>query len=99
MGRGSPEATTAQEALRSRVATGEWFHSIELAPGLVTPGRDPTAGGVQALQLPESLSGRSVLDGGAWDGYFSFEAERRGASRVLATDSFAWSGPNWSSKA
>jgi tRNA (mo5U34)-methyltransferase len=39
-----------------------------------------------------------VLDVGAWDGYFSFEAERRGASRVLAADHFAWHGENWSSK-
>ena len=31
---------------------------------------------------------------GAWDGYFAFEAERRGASRVLATDSFIWNGAN-----
>ena len=29
---------------------------------------------------------------GAWDGFFSFEAERRGAKRVLATDSFSWRG-------
>jgi tRNA (mo5U34)-methyltransferase len=32
----------------------------------------------------------TVLDVGAWDGFFSFEAERRGAARVLATDSFVW---------
>ena len=35
-----------------------------------------------------------MLDIGAWDGFFSFEAERRGAARVLATDSFVWSGAN-----
>jgi tRNA (mo5U34)-methyltransferase len=40
------------------------------------------------------LAGTSVLDIGAWDGFFSFEAERRGASRVLATDSFIWGGAN-----
>jgi tRNA (mo5U34)-methyltransferase len=34
-----------------------------------------------------------VLDVGAWDGWFSFEAERRGAARVLATDSWCWGGP------
>jgi len=34
----------------------------------------------------------TVLDIGAWNGFFSFEAERRGAKRVLATDSFIWSG-------
>src|SRR5262245_25907070 len=32
----------------------------------------------------------TVLDIGAWDGFFSFEFERRGAARVLAIDTFAW---------
>jgi len=40
----------------------------------------------------------SVLDIGAWDGAYSFEAERRGASRVLATDYYCWSGPGWGTK-
>jgi tRNA (mo5U34)-methyltransferase len=40
-----------------------------------------------------------VLDIGAWDGFFSFEAERRGAKRVLATDSFCWGQGGWGSKA
>ena len=35
--------------------------------------------------------GASVLDIGCWDGFFSFDAVRRGASRVLASDHFAWS--------
>lgn len=45
------------------------------------------------------VAGRTVLDIGAWDGYYSFEAERRGASRVLATDHFCWSGPGPGTKA
>ena len=45
---------------------------------------------LQLLQLPEDLTGWSVLDIGAWHGYFSFECERRGADRVLAVDRFAW---------
>jgi tRNA (mo5U34)-methyltransferase len=49
--------------------------------------------------MPADLSGKAVLDIGAWDGFFSFEAERRGASRVLATDSFCWDGGGWGSKA
>ena len=36
------------------------------------------------------LQGRTLLDIGAWNGFFSFEAKRRGARRVLATDKFAW---------
>ena len=45
---------------------------------------------LRLLQLPEDLSGWTVLDIGAWHGYFSFECERRGAERVLAVDRFAW---------
>ena len=45
---------------------------------------------VERLRLP-SLVGKSVLDIGAWDGYYSFEAERRGAVRVVALDHFVWS--------
>jgi tRNA (mo5U34)-methyltransferase len=45
---------------------------------------------LRLLQIPEDLTGKTVLDIGAWDGYFSFEFERRGAKRVLAVDSFAW---------
>ncbi len=76
----------------------DWFHSIELQPGLVTPGRDDTRKRAELLRLP-ALAGKTVLDVGAWDGFFSFDAERRGAARVMATDSFAWDGSNWSTKA
>jgi tRNA (mo5U34)-methyltransferase len=86
------------EDLRRRAADIRWFHSIELAPGFKTPGLDDTAERVGVLHLPESLRGKTVLDVGAWDGFFSFECERRGAERVLATDSFAWEGRNWSDK-
>ena len=44
------------------------------------------------MHLPD-LSGRTVLDIGAYDGFYSFEAERRGAARVLATDSWTWNWP------
>src|SRR5205807_7937958 len=42
------------------------------------------------LSLPD-LQGKSVLDIGAWDGFFSFAAERAGAARVVALDHYAWS--------
>jgi tRNA (mo5U34)-methyltransferase len=74
----------------ARAAEIEWFHSIELAPGLKTRGSDDTARRLDILHLPEDLSGKTVLDIGAWDGFFSFEAERRGAARVVALDSHAW---------
>jgi len=74
-----------------------WFHSIDLGNGLITRGQKS-----HDLLLEESEyvfrfspAGLTVLDVGAWDGFFSFEAERRGAARVLATDHFCWSGPGW----
>jgi len=76
-----------------------WFHRIDLGHGLVTPGVDDTPAKLARLGLPEDLEGCNVLDVGAWDGAFSFEAERRGAARVLATDSFIWQGLGWGSKA
>ena len=48
--------------------------------------------------FPASLVGKRVLDIGAWDGFFSYEAEKRGAEEVLATDHFCWSGPGWGTK-
>ncbi len=49
--------------------------------------------------MPADLTSKSVLDLCAWNGFFSFEAERRGARRVLAVDYFCWSGPGWGTKA
>ena len=40
---------------------------------------------LRLLKIPD-LAGKTVLDVGAWDGFFSFEFERRGAKRVLAVD-------------
>jgi tRNA (mo5U34)-methyltransferase len=45
---------------------------------------------LKLLQLPDDLTGKTVLDIGAWDGFFSFECERRGAKRVLAIDTYSW---------
>lgn len=87
------------DELQKRVAAHRWFHRIDLGNGLVTPGLDDTAAKLQRLKLPADFTGKTVLDIGAWDGFFSFEAERRGASRVVAVDSFCWSGEGWGHKA
>jgi tRNA (mo5U34)-methyltransferase len=78
------------DELRQRVAALRWYHTLDFGNGIRTPGVDDTPFRLNRLALPERLTGRSVLDVGAWDGFFSFEAERRGAARVVATDHFAW---------
>jgi tRNA (mo5U34)-methyltransferase len=90
---------TESKDLRARAEAIHWFHSIDLGGGVITRGDDDTPAKLRTLGMPDDLAGRSVLDIGAWDGFFSFEAERRGAERVLATDHFCWSGPGWGTKA
>jgi tRNA (mo5U34)-methyltransferase len=70
-----------------------WFHSIDLGNGVVTPGKKSPKvlrAEADAIFGPLDLRGKSVLDIGAWNGYFSFEAKRRQAHRVLATDHHCW---------
>jgi len=75
------------EQLRQRVAAVPfWWHSIDLGQGVVTPGLDRSAERLRRLGMPATLAGKAVLDIGAWDGFYSFEAERRGAGRVVAMD-------------
>jgi tRNA (mo5U34)-methyltransferase len=93
------QPTHQAQLLAQRVAEISWWHTIDLGHGLVTPGKDKSHEKLATLHLPTDLTGKTVLDVGAWDGYFSFEAERRGASRVLATDSYSWGGQGWGSKA
>ena len=86
------------DELKKEVSKIKWFHSIDLGNGIVTPGQCKNSAMMEILGMPEDLSGMTVLDIGAWDGYYSFEAERRGAKRVLATDHFCWDGEGWGTK-
>jgi tRNA (mo5U34)-methyltransferase len=62
-----------------------WHHDFEIIPGVRTRGSYDPANLWKELQLPENLQGMSLADVGASNGYFSFEARRRGA-RVVAFD-------------
>jgi tRNA (mo5U34)-methyltransferase len=73
----------AQEAIAKRP---RWHHRIEVAPGVWTPGLQDTQTLLTQIGIPEDLSEMRVLDIGARDGFFTFEAERRGAREVVALD-------------
>ncbi len=73
--------------LQDAIAKFAWYQRIPLGDDLATPGEDTyTLKKLPLLELPEDLSGRSVLDIGCGEGFFAFEAERRGAAPVLAVD-------------
>jgi tRNA (mo5U34)-methyltransferase len=83
------------EALRRRVKelSGEFHSPVDFGNGIVAKGprvQRRFARRLRLLKIPQDLTGKTVLDIGAWDGYFTFEFERRGAKRVLAVDRYAW---------
>ena len=85
-------------SLQQQVAELPWYHVMELPGGVVTPGVDDPRDRLDLLEIPDDLSGLSVLDIGAWDGFFSFECERRGAAKVVAADWWAWQEATHGSK-
>src|SRR5947209_9034765 len=72
--------------LQAEVDALEWYHTIELAPGVVTPGWHDTRPIVRQIPFPSSLAGKRCLDVGTFDGFWAFEMERRGAAEVVAID-------------
>ena len=62
-----------------------WYHTLELAPGVVTPGWFDLRPIVSLLPWPD-VRGKRCLDVGTYDGFLAFELERRGAAEVVATD-------------
>ncbi len=81
---------SATATMQDELEKINWFHRINLGGGVVTPGIDDTPTKLGQVRLPADLTGKTVLDIGAWDGFFSFEAERRGARRVVALDGGVW---------
>jgi tRNA (mo5U34)-methyltransferase len=78
--------TTVSE-LQAQVDSLIWYHTMDLGQGVVTDGFCKKY--LENGHLPD-FKGKSVLDIGAWDGYYSFLAEREGASKVVALDHYVW---------
>ncbi|MGH2953227.1 MAG: class I SAM-dependent methyltransferase [Solirubrobacterales bacterium] len=70
-----------------------WYHTIELAPGVVTPGQVDLRR-VAPRVLPDEMSGLRALDVGTFDGFWAFEMERRGA-QVVALDAPSLESADW----
>jgi len=80
-----------QELTRRIAEKGDWFHNINLHGVWTAPnhflGDFPNVKWKHiAPELPQDLSGASVLDIGCNGGFYSIELKKRGASRVLGVD-------------
>ena len=63
-----------------------WHQRWEIFDGVFTPGRNPVSELLDGVGLPKDLTGKRILDVGAFNCCFSFECERRGAAEVVAMD-------------
>jgi tRNA (mo5U34)-methyltransferase len=61
-----------------------WHQRWQVFQGVYTPGHNSIEEMCDDLQVPKDLTGKRVLDIGAWNGCLTFECERRGASEVVA---------------
>jgi tRNA (mo5U34)-methyltransferase len=87
-----PERSVAEEAeIEKDAARYQWYHRIQLTSRYTTPGicgwgRDSDFEKKYLFPGAPELAGKSLLDIGAMNGFFAFEAERRGAYPVTAID-------------
>lgn len=81
-----PSVPLTGSKLAEQVSGINWYHTIDLGGGVVTPGYYDHAPILPHYALPERLDGMRVLDIACFDGFWSFEFERRGAAEVVALD-------------
>lgn len=74
------------DALRAHVEGRQWYHTLEVRPGITTPGWFDLRETVDDVPLPRSLTGLRCLDVGTFDGFWAFTMEDRGADEVVAVD-------------
>jgi tRNA (mo5U34)-methyltransferase len=67
-------------------AVPSWHQRWEIFKDVFTPGRNPVEHLMSQAGVPADLSGKRVLDVGAFNCCCSFECERRGAAEVIALD-------------
>jgi SAM-dependent methyltransferase len=74
--------------IETEVAKRFWYHKINLGNGIITPGYDfdDVWNGIRKSRETIDYKGKRVLDIASWDGMWAFEAEKLGASFVVATD-------------
>ena len=90
---GVSEAAAGELRARIEALLPYFYSPYDFGDGLVTRHRRTLwrfQRRLRLLQIPEDLTGTTVLDIGAYDGFFSFEFERRNAKRVLAINSYSW---------
>jgi tRNA (mo5U34)-methyltransferase len=79
--------------IQDRIDAITWYHEFDFGSGLVTKNNSANIethrkfwAHIRSSLDSIDFAGKTVLDIGCWDGYWSFYAEQRGAAHVLAID-------------
>ena len=80
-----------REEILNQFQKYNWYHRIEVEEGLVTPGNEMDYHPDIWAMIEKAMDtinyrGKSVLDVGCRDGYFSFRAEKMGAEKIIGID-------------
>ncbi len=76
----------AAAAIWDRVSRIGWYHTIDLGHGISTPGFIDNRATTHLFGIPADLADKRCLDIGTYDGFWSFEFERRGAAEMIGID-------------
>jgi tRNA (mo5U34)-methyltransferase len=71
--------------LQERLDQYDWYHSIDVVPGVSTKGMFDNRHALSIIPFPD-LRGKRCLDVGTSDGFYALHMERQGASEVVAVD-------------
>jgi tRNA (mo5U34)-methyltransferase len=89
--------------IQDRIDAINWYHEFDFGDGLVAKPKTPDIENhrkfwdhIHSRLDSIDFVGKTVLDIGCWDGYWSYYAEKRGAAHVLAIDD---RDQNWASDA
>jgi tRNA (mo5U34)-methyltransferase len=87
--RATPQAakpiTAAQQQISSRINRVQWYHTLHVGEGVMTPGVFDYNPLISLCPFPASMAGQRVLDIATYDGFWAFHMEELGAE-VWGTD-------------
>ena len=86
-----------QNVLNELGSINRWYDNFTFDNSCSTYGRSPSPKKMHAIGLPITLTNVSILDIGAYEGFYSYQCEGRGAS-VTSQDNFIWHAQGENSK-
>lgn len=76
----------AYKKIKNFYKNGHGYHTLKFPDGTVVKGKFDMSKYLEFYKIPDDLSGKTILEIGPANGFFSFELYKRGAKKVVAID-------------